>query len=199
MSDIVLQDRLVEEGVLRLAPPFWGKPRIASILVAILWEVERVERALFDVLTKRRLANATDAQLETLGRLVGEARYGRTDDAYRVAIRGRILANRSRGVLPDLVTLIRLMLPLNPIETIAEGPLAVRFDIHPAPPADESEAAVRLLRAAKPATVDAGIRVWETSSARLTLSDGVATISSTLGLCWTGDGAIGGTLGRVIN
>jgi hypothetical protein len=108
---LVKNDHVVRDAVLDLGVSLWGKPRIASIVFAISYQIQLLEDAIFDVLEKRVIDVATDAQLETLGDIVGEPRYGRTDAEYRVAIRGRILANRSKATRADLLKLLELMRP----------------------------------------------------------------------------------------
>lgn len=100
---------VAEISVVDLSAGLQGKPRIASIVYAFGVQLQELETAIFDVIEDRALDVATNAQLEALGRIVGEPRYGRTDTQYRLAIRGRILANRSNGNWSDLLKLLELM------------------------------------------------------------------------------------------
>ena len=91
-------------GVLKLVPPFWGKPRITSWLLAYLIEVQQISDTLWDVMNSWILDNIpTGFTLTMLGRLVGEPRLGRDDTNFLTAIRGRIFVNRSRSTAPDRV------------------------------------------------------------------------------------------------
>lgn len=82
---------------------FRGKPVIQAFLDAYVKRLQDVEDVLWDVVDKRILDNATAAQLETLGKLVGEIRRGRTDAQFRLGIRIRIRVNRSKGRITDVI------------------------------------------------------------------------------------------------
>jgi hypothetical protein len=105
------RDDIIATAVLNLGAFFTGKPRVTSIVYATAAQIQELEDVAWDVLNRRVLGTATAAQLETLGEIVGEARLGRTDAEYEVAIRGRILANRSNGHRSDLLRLLELMRP----------------------------------------------------------------------------------------
>lgn len=113
MTEINVTERtdVAEQAVLDLSPAFWGKPRISAFVYAFGVQLQELETAIFEVIDGRLLTNAVGVQLATLGRLVGEPRYGRTDDEYRIAIRGRILVNRSVGRFSDLLKILELMRP----------------------------------------------------------------------------------------
>lgn len=53
---------------------------------------------------------AAGVHLTRLGALVGESRNGRTDTNYRIAIKGRIAANRSGGTWPEILNILHLTL-----------------------------------------------------------------------------------------
>lgn len=82
---------------------FRGRRVIQGILDAVVGETQALEDATFDVIMKRLLTDATDAQLDSLGDLVGEPRLARDDDPYRAAILLRIRVNRSQGKAEDII------------------------------------------------------------------------------------------------
>lgn len=94
-----------------LTDQFKGTAVIQGVLDALVQEAQESENAVFDVITKRILDNATAAQLDSLGVLVGEARIGRSDDEYREGIRLRIRVNRSKGRAKDIMEVTKLALP----------------------------------------------------------------------------------------
>jgi hypothetical protein len=123
---------------------------------------------------------AVGEQLDFLGKQVGERRDDRTDDAYRAAVRVRILVNLSNGRLEELIA---IALGISPTAV-----LVVR-ELYPATVSIEPDTlgsatlqqAYRLLKKAKPAGV------------RLLLS-GAGDVAS-LGAV---DGSpVGGTMGAV--
>lgn len=63
------------------------------------------------VLTQRTVDNAVGAQLDVLGALVGRKRNGITDDEiYRRHIRAQIAANKSDGVIGDILRVARAVI-----------------------------------------------------------------------------------------
>lgn len=90
-------------GLALLIDQYKGKPRLANLLKSYLNRVQELEDAAWDVLISRLIDTAEDAQLDTLGAIVGETRTSTDDDVYRTRIRTRILANRSLGFPEDLI------------------------------------------------------------------------------------------------
>jgi hypothetical protein len=98
---------IVRRAILRLPPPYWGKPRIASCLRAILEEVQELENALWTVMLMRTVDVATGIQLHTIGKLVGEGYLGQDEETYRILVRARIRINISRGTIGDIIAVMR--------------------------------------------------------------------------------------------
>lgn len=80
--------------------------KLLTELVTPMQTVEDTLRALF---TERRVDTAVGAQLEVLGRIVGQPRNGADDDTYRRYIRARIAANKSNGLIEDVIKIARLV------------------------------------------------------------------------------------------
>lgn len=98
------------QALLKLAPPYWGKRKIAAVICAVHLEIQEIEDALFDVRQKRKIANAQDIQLQTLADFVGQPRYDLDVEAWRAVIRTRARANRSRGLRLDFVEVLQSLL-----------------------------------------------------------------------------------------
>lgn len=94
-----------------LIGPLWGKPRVASLLATYLRQVDALEVAAFDVLSRYTLDGADDARLAVLGRVVGQFNAGWDTETYRAVLRGKIRANRSRGLVEDLIEVIQAVTP----------------------------------------------------------------------------------------
>jgi hypothetical protein len=105
-------DRITDhfkQALVKLAAPFWGKPRIASLLFALIRQVQDLEDAIDEVSERYRIDTADDARLTVLGKVVGQSRLGDWDtETYRAVIRGRIRASRSHGRTDDIVEVLRL-------------------------------------------------------------------------------------------
>lgn len=103
-----LNEEHVAEARALLTSAFNGKTVIQGMLDSYIGGVQSLEIAIFDVIELRLLDNATDAQLDTLGALVGETRQGRDDSTYREAIRLRIRVNRSQGRAEDVIQVAKI-------------------------------------------------------------------------------------------
>jgi hypothetical protein len=111
----------VRAGILKLVPPFWGKPRIAAGLQAVLIEVQALEDAIWGVVNGRLLPNATGWALAMLGKIVGQDNLGYDTETFRTLIGGRILANRSNGRRGDLLAVLRVIFGAGPAIWIQDG------------------------------------------------------------------------------
>ncbi len=84
-------------------------PNLNALLSVFLRQIQKAEDALKAVIMTRFIGFAVGVQLDAIGRLVGEARLGRTDDdVYRKAIRLRIFVNGSSGRPEDIIQIARL-------------------------------------------------------------------------------------------
>lgn len=111
MTVLEQKDDHFHDGLLKLVPPFWGKPRIAALLQTYLNRVQEFEDVCWDVLDRYTLDGADDARLAVLGRIVGQPNFGWGTEAYRAVLRGKIRANRSRGLVLDLLEVIQAVTP----------------------------------------------------------------------------------------
>jgi hypothetical protein len=70
---------------------------------------QSLESALQQLLTERSIDTAVGAQLDVIGRIVGEPRNGLDDDTYRRHCRARISANSSDGTIENVITVTDLI------------------------------------------------------------------------------------------
>ena len=94
-----------EPDAVALLTDRYRQPRISALLAAWTAEVQALELAYWDLLTKRSPATAEGAVLDLLGKIVGQPREGRTDEQYRVWISARVLVNQSSGLSRQLIAL----------------------------------------------------------------------------------------------
>jgi hypothetical protein len=182
---------VITAGVLALVPPFWGKPRIACILVAFLLEIQEIEDTIAQLRTLNTIDGADETRLRRLGAIVGEPSMGRAVERYRAAIRGKIAANLSAGRGDDLRRIAGLVIP-GAVVKVDEGPAAIRLTLlSPAAPETLPDAA-RLLGVAGAGGVH--VTLATRPAAPFTLAGpGALTLA---GL--DGPGDIGGSLGWVV-
>jgi hypothetical protein len=98
----------VAEGLALLIDQYKGRPRLEGMLRSYLEEIQEFEVAAHQVLNGYIVDNAVGAQLDVIGRVVGQKRKGQSDETFRVYLRARIAANRSRGTTNDLLRVLSL-------------------------------------------------------------------------------------------
>jgi hypothetical protein len=145
------------EALVKLIPPYWGKPRVAALLQAYVERVQELEDATWEVLERYTIEGADTARLDVLGRVVGQPRFWADDEIYRAVIRGKIRANRSRGLTEDIVEVIQAVTPTDQPVHVESVPIATAVVWAEAPiGADDIIVALRFLL---PKTRAAGVRL----------------------------------------
>lgn len=90
-------------AIARLTGQFQNSPKLQALMAAIVGPLTTLETDADAVIAERWINTAIGAQLDGCGAIVGEARQGRDDDAYRVAIKFRVFVNISKGTPIDLI------------------------------------------------------------------------------------------------
>lgn len=176
------------EAVASLTQKYRNLPNTKALMRALTIWCDRIEALFWDLLARFNPDDAAGVQLEALGEIVGEAREGRGDDAYRAAIRLRIHVNRSTGKAEDVIRFGELTLA----ETVDynEGPTAA-FTLTLVN-VDQPREIVKLLKRVKPQGVYAVLEYWTGEvdevarwgwSGDPTLNDNVTG--------WSGDSSVG--------
>lgn len=120
----------VATGLGRLILQFKEQPRMAAVLTAILLECQAVEDALYAVLTQRLTnGNPVGAQIDVLGKIVGQPREGLSDAAYLPLINARIKANRSDSTINTLIAIVQLILGASTPILVREYAKAVEIEV----------------------------------------------------------------------
>jgi len=111
MAEPILKNS-VAVGESRLVDQFQDKPNILGVLNAFLKEgTQVVEDLAFEVNTAFDKDTAIGVQLDTIGKIVGESRGGKADEAYRDAINGQIDANTANGTIDNITDIVKRSLP----------------------------------------------------------------------------------------
>lgn len=97
------------EAVTRPLEQYQNRPRLLALLLSFVRRCQEIENAAWDVILKRMIDNAQNAQLDTIGKLVGQIRNGQDDATYRVYITARIRINRSHGHPDDVIQVLQLI------------------------------------------------------------------------------------------
>jgi hypothetical protein len=72
-------------------------------------QVQELETALLEVLVDTRLDEAEGDQLDVIGVIVGRDRGASTDARYRDLLAAQIRLNYSSGTIPDVLTIVSLI------------------------------------------------------------------------------------------
>src|SRR5690606_18439078 len=81
---------------------------IASILVAIMRQVQELSDAIVDVIESRTVETDDPSILSVIGKIVGQERGPLSLEEFRTAIKARIRIYRSHGRLKDLIEVLKL-------------------------------------------------------------------------------------------
>ncbi len=109
MADLVKIENRSDQAVGHLIQQYKDKVVFEGLTRAVTDQLQLVENMLWDIYEKRWLPNATGAQLDGLGSIVGEDRQGRNDDDYAIRIRARIAINTSKGTAEDLMKVFKIL------------------------------------------------------------------------------------------
>lgn len=80
-----------------------------KLVATLATPFQSLEAALQQLLTERSIDTAVGAQLDVIGRIVGQPRNGLDDDTYRRYCRARIATNKSNGTIENLITVTDLV------------------------------------------------------------------------------------------
>jgi len=89
---------------------FKGKPKIQAWVDMVARQFQDIEDALQTLLTLPSIDDSAGAQLDLIGRLLGQARGGVDDDTYRGYLRAAILVERSSGTGESIYKIFTLLL-----------------------------------------------------------------------------------------
>ncbi len=121
----------VTDATDRLPSRLRGFDNWTDLIELLAAPAQVLEDVFWDLYVNRRIDSAAGVQLEQLGTIVGEPRrlISTADDDYRRLIRARIAANRSRGIVYDLINTITAVLgSATPIVKVEQYfPAAVRL------------------------------------------------------------------------
>jgi hypothetical protein len=102
-------DDYADEAAERPISQYQDKPRLLALILSFVRRCQELENAAWDVILKRMLDSAENAQLDTIGKIVGQSRNEQSDSVYRIYITARIRINRSQGHADDAIDVLALV------------------------------------------------------------------------------------------
>lgn len=102
-----------------------------KLIATLATPFQSLELMFQQLLTERSIDTAAGAQLDVIGKIVGEPRNGLDDTTYRRYCRVRISANKSNGVVENLITIAKLIVYSDSAKyTLSqEGPATLRLRV----------------------------------------------------------------------
>jgi hypothetical protein len=97
----------VSRAKARLLSQYQSSPKLVALVGELGAVAAEVETALFQVGLQTSIDSAAGTWLDWIGSIVKEPRGSLADATYRVMIRARILANRTRGTTEDVNAVLK--------------------------------------------------------------------------------------------
>jgi hypothetical protein len=120
----------VADGQAQLISQFVRKPNFRALLGTYLQQVQELEDVFFQLLGIPTAIEAQEgAQLDLIGKIVGQERDGRSDTVYRRGILARLAINRASGLYDEFLTVLALVAPgeISEIEEFYPAGLVIRL------------------------------------------------------------------------
>lgn len=194
---VTYQSDHLEVMLARLPEEFKTVPELVAVLTLLARQVQDLEDAFRDLLTKRGLAGQ-GAQLDAVGRLLDETRDGEADDVYRARLAAKVREMRGSGTYQDVLDIMRL-LSGNVVGYTHAGGASFLLDVGRIAAADVVTAASRFLARSKDAGVlGEGLYTVDTLALTFTLGDASGGSVPGLGLGDASDPTVGGSLAGVL-
>lgn len=160
----------------RMLEQFKGKPLFEGLVNVLAGRAQSVESVLYALATERGIDASVGAQLDLLGRLIGQPRGSYEDETYRLWLRVRRLVNGSSGTFSELIEIFEL-LSGNDVECDEHHPASLVVRVLDALPFSAAEV-VRLLQEAKSGGIRAALEWRESPEGETLQTQGAALLAA---------------------
>lgn len=101
----------VQQALARLLQQYQGQPRMASIITALVQQIQNLENAIYPLDVGRQIyqGSAYGAQLDALGTLIGLSRNGLTDSEYLIFLLGTIAEDNSDTTQRTILNIVQTL------------------------------------------------------------------------------------------
>lgn len=142
-----------DRAAARLTQQFREGASVPALVRALSGGYQQLEDVLWDIRLRRAVGAAEGEQLDVLGRIVGQAREGRTDAVFRIWILARVRLNKGSGRPEDILTVFAAVTQgLTTLALEEQYPAAFVLRIGMSPAVSAAELAT-LLKSARAAAV----------------------------------------------
>ena len=118
MADVTTITSHVVDAVNRIITQYKDKPKLAGIITAFASNIQDLEDSTYGMVALRALVNATGAQLDRIGEIVGISRQSFDDDFYRILIYVQIGKNTSQANAEKIISIFALLTEANVVHLI---------------------------------------------------------------------------------
>lgn len=162
-----------EAAILRLVGQYANDENLKNLLRALIGPIQEIENALETMNTQRLLDNATGANLDLLGTIIGIARpAGASDEDYRQLLYAQIKINTSEGQPEQVIQTFQLLTNANLVLLSENFPAEVTLSSdHVFPGQDSINSILKILNM----VLSAGVR-----------PDGIITFDATEAFAYDG-------------
>jgi hypothetical protein len=99
----------IEQALSKLVSRYKNKPKFYAWIASAVRQIQKLEDATWIQINNRDVDTCDEPRLRLLAKIVGQDFLGATLDEFRLYVKVRILVNRSRGMLPDLLRISKLL------------------------------------------------------------------------------------------
>jgi len=99
------------QGLDKLLSQYVDSEALKDLICTLVSPLDALQQAYLDVNYNRWIDNAYGVQLDVIGNIIIEPRNGKSDTAYRLALKVRVLVNRSNGTTEELIAIALLQEP----------------------------------------------------------------------------------------
>lgn len=99
----------VELARTRLFWQYEKSPNIAGVLDSIVEQIQDIEDATHPLYQRLLISRMYGVQLDLIGELVAQPRYGLIDALYRIRLTAKIAVNSSTGIRNNIINFMRII------------------------------------------------------------------------------------------
>lgn len=95
--------------------PFGNATALTGVLAAITDRIQEIEDDAYAIVEQLDIDTAEGAQLDLIGKRVGQPRWDRSDADYRTLIQARIKANATHGTVDPILEVVQSLVGEGPV------------------------------------------------------------------------------------
>lgn len=118
---------IINTGLDKLLYQFKDQPDIVALITSYLKQLGSTQEDSLYLLESRGIDNASGLVLDSIGKLVGEARAGDTDEPYRSRILDRVEINNSEGTPKNVLDILKKLTGASSVKLFEHYPANIHL------------------------------------------------------------------------